>query len=88
VAAVTARRGVWLVICWRLPHQLYFMADTSSLLMNYLELFFGTFEQYSWIGSATNIVHLEDTIIDSTVADLASQLSMQIPLMKVSILPH
>jgi hypothetical protein len=51
--------------------------------MNYLELFFGTFEKYSWIGSATNIVHLENTIVDSTVADLAKQLSMQIPLMKV-----
>jgi hypothetical protein len=47
--------------------------------------FFRLIENFSWIGESTNFVHLENTVIDSTIASLAVQLGMQVPLMKVLI---
>lgn len=65
--------------------KLFVMSDLTSNLLNLLGKFFGFFEQYSWIGTITNVVHLENTIIEKTVENLATQLSMQVPLMKVSL---
>jgi hypothetical protein len=59
------------------------METVASMIIPSLGNFFATLEQFSWIGSATNFVHLEDTIIDQTVEKLATQLAMQVPLMKV-----
>ena len=59
------------------------MESLTAMTLSSLGTFFATLEQFSWLGSVTNIVHLEDTIIDQTVGNLATQLAMQVPLMKV-----
>ncbi len=55
-----------------------------EVILDLLGKFFGFFEQFAWIGTVTNVVHLENTIIEKTVENLANHLSMQVPLMKVS----
>ena len=51
--------------------------------INLLGNFFNFLEEFSWIGKVTNVVHLEETIIDRSVEKIATQLAMQVPLMKV-----
>jgi hypothetical protein len=81
----TSRHSPLLPLPWS-SSQLELMETVASMIIPSLGKFFSILEEFSWIGSATNIVHLENTIIDQTVENLATQLSMQVPLMKVPLL--
>ncbi len=50
--------------------------------MEILDHFFGFLEQYAWIGSATQFVHLENTL-DIHVQKVADAIGMQLCLTKV-----
>ena len=50
--------------------------------MELLGHFFGFLEQFSWIGSVTNMVHLENTL-DVQVAEIGKAIAMDLTLTKV-----
>jgi len=52
--------------------------------MEHLGTFFGFFEKYSWIGSATQFVHLENSL-DIHVQKLADGIGMQLAIMKYTL---
>lgn len=50
--------------------------------MDILGKVFEQLESYSWLGSATNFVHLEDSL-DVHVAEIGKQIAMDLTLTKV-----
>jgi hypothetical protein len=50
--------------------------------MEILGNIFNTLEQYSWIGAATNFVHLEDSL-DVEVGKIGEMIAMDLTLTKV-----